>query len=341
MSTTNTDPTDVVDRPASPSRPNPTLDAPQTPVAQREVRLHDQRVTYLESGARTSGPTAVLLHGLAGSSMTWAPVLPLLGRRAHVIAPDLLGHGESAKPASGDYALGAYAAAVRDLLVILGLDHATVIGHSFGGGVAMQFAYQFPELTERLVLVASGGLGRELTPVLRAATLPGATLTLRALTALTPRWLGRLVHRGIRAVPGTPKPELDEAARALTALSDQQARGAFAQTVSSVLDVSGQRLDGLERLQLANTAPLLLIAGGRDSIIPVQHTVRAHRLLPGSRVEVFPDAGHFPHVDHPERFAEVVLEFLATTEPARPDLEDVRRRLRTASGSAPRETIDG
>src|SRR5438034_1130402 len=141
----------------------------ETPVevAEREILLHGQRVAFLESGVRTRGPVVVLLHGLAGSSSTWRPILPLLGRHAHVIAPDLLGHGRSAKPPGGDYSLGAYAAGVRDLLVILGLDHATVIGHSLGGGVAMQFAYQFPELTERLVLVASGGLGRDLTPVLR------------------------------------------------------------------------------------------------------------------------------------------------------------------------------
>jgi pimeloyl-ACP methyl ester carboxylesterase len=309
---------------------------PPVEVAQREIRLHGQRVTYLESGARTGGPVVMLLHGLAGNSSTWRPILPLLGRKVHVIAPDFLGHGQSAKPPNGDYSLGAYAAGMRDLLVILGLDHATVIGHSLGGGVAMQFAYQFPDLTERLVLVASGGLGRELTPLLRAAVLPGATLTLRTLTTLTPRWLGQLVHRGVRAIPGTPNPEVDEVARALTALSDQDARGAFVQTARSVLDLSGQRLHtGIERLQLVNGAPLLLIAGARDSVIPVQHTVQAHQSFSGSRLEVFPGASHFPHVDDPQRFADVVLDFLTTTTPSRTDLEDVRRRLRSAVGPAP------
>jgi pimeloyl-ACP methyl ester carboxylesterase len=305
-------------------------------VTERKILLHGQRVAYLESGAHAGGPVVMLLHGLAGSSSTWRPILPLLGRHVHVIAPDLLGNGQSAKPPNGDYSLGAYAAGVRDLLVILGLDHATVVGHSLGGGVAMQFAYQFPELTERLVLVASGGLGRELTPLLRAATLPGANLSLRGLTTLTPRWLGRLVHRGVRAIPGTPKAELDEVARALTALSDHEARGAFLQTARSVLNLSGQRLDaGIVRLQLIIGAPLLLIAGARDYCIPVEHTVRAHQSLPGSRLEVFPGAGHFPHVDDPERFADVILDFLTTTEPSRTDLEDVRRRLRNASHPAP------
>ena len=139
----------------------------------REVVLHGQRITYLEAGVDSGGPVVVLLHGLAGSSATWLPVLPALGRCARVIAPDLLGHGQSGEPRDGDYSPGAHAAGVRDLLVVLGLQAATVIGHSFGGGVAMQFTYQFPELTERLVLVASGGLGREVSPALRAATFPG------------------------------------------------------------------------------------------------------------------------------------------------------------------------
>ncbi|MEJ3653994.1 alpha/beta fold hydrolase [Pseudonocardia sp. TRM90224] len=122
------------------------------------ISLHGRPVTFLEAGRGCGGPVVVLLHGLASSSKTWSETLPLLGRTMHVIAPDLLGHGESAKPRSGDYSLGAYAAGLRDLLVVLGFERVTIVGHSFGGGVAMQFAYQFPELTARLVLVASGGL---------------------------------------------------------------------------------------------------------------------------------------------------------------------------------------
>ena len=159
-------------------------------VAQRQVRLHGQHVTHLEAGV-DGGPVVVLLHGLASSSATWAEVMSLLGRRAHVIAPDLLGHGDSAKPRSGDYSLGAHAAGLRDLLAILDLEQATVVGHSFGGGVALQFAYQYPELTERVVLVASGGLGQEVNLALRAATLPGASTALKVVTAATPRWAGR------------------------------------------------------------------------------------------------------------------------------------------------------
>ena len=299
-----------------------------TRVEERTILLHGQQVTYLESEADSGGPVVVLLHGLAGSSSTWLQAMPLLGAHLHVIAPDLLGHGQSAKPGDGDYSLGAYAAGLRDLLVALGPDRATVIGHSFGGGVAMQFAYQFPELVERLVLVASGGFGREVTPALRAATLPGTALALGTLTRLTPGWVGKLIHRAMRAVPGISRPEMDEVAQSMTALADPGARDAFVHTVRGALDLGGQRLNGLERLSLVSGAPLLLIAGSRDRCIPTEHTTRAHDASPGSRLELFPCAGHFPHRDQPLRFVEVVLDFLATTEAAHPDLTDVRRRLR-------------
>lgn len=221
----------------------PLRQAYAAPVTRREMLLHGQRVTFLEAGADSGGPVLVLLHGLASSSQTWSSVMPLLGRHAHVIAPDLLGHGQSAKPPTGDYSLGAYAAGLRDLLVMLGLDRATIAGHSFGGGVAMQFAYQFPELTERLVLVASGGLGQGVTIALRAATLPGTPLVLRALATLTPPWLARVVHRAVRAVPVLDGPDLEGLAGAFTSFTDGGARGAFAQTVRGALNWSGQRLE--------------------------------------------------------------------------------------------------
>jgi len=303
---------------------------PTVSVVQREMQLHGQRTTYLEAGADSGGPVVVLLHGLASSSGTWVDAMPLLGRRAHLIAPDLLGHGRSAKPRSGDYSLGAYAAGLRDLLVALGHDRATIVGHSFGGGVAMQFAYQFPEHTERMALVASGGLGRQVTPLLRAATLPGATTALRGLTALTPDWLARLTHRAARAFPGLAGPDLEGMISAFASFADGGARGAFLQTARGALDLSGQRLGGAERLYLLADLPVLLVAGRRDPVIPVAHTVDTHDLLPASRLTVFDRAGHFPHVDEPARFARALTDFLTTTAPHRTDLEALRRRLRGA-----------
>ena len=134
-----------------------------------QVELHGHRVIYRVAG---SGPPVVLIHGMVNSSRHWEAVALRLAESFTVIAPDLIGHGDSATP-RGDYSLGAHAASIRDLLAVIGVDRATIVGHSLGGGVAMQFFYQFPQRTERMVLVSSGGLGREVSPMLRGAALPG------------------------------------------------------------------------------------------------------------------------------------------------------------------------
>ena len=295
-------------------------------VTQRRIRLNGQHVTYLEAG-EDCGPVVVLQHGLASSSTTWAQVMPLLGRHAHVIAPDLLGHGDSAKPRSGDYSLGAYAAGLRDLLVVLDLDRATIVGHSFGGGVAMQFAYQYPESTERVALVASGGLGKGVNLALRAATLPGASTALQVLTAATPRWLTAVTSRAARAVPVLAGADLEGLLSAFASFGDGGARDAFVQTARGALDLSGQRLTGTERLHLLAETPVLLVAGSRDPVIPVDHTVNAHETLPRSRLELFDGAGHFPHIDDPRRFTDLLEEFLTSTQPAHADRHSLRRNL--------------
>lgn len=294
---------------------------------EQEILLHGQRVTYLEAGRDHAGPVIVLLHGLASSSTTWAPVMPELGRRARVIAPDLLGHGRSAKPHNGDYSLGAYATGLRDLMLALDIDRATIGGHSFGGGVAMQFAYQFPEFTERLVLVASGGLGPEVSIALRAAALPLAATVLHATSVLTPRWLTRLIRRAAAAIPPLATPDLDGLLSAFASFADSGARNAFVHTTRSALDWSGQRLTGTERLPLLADVPVLLIGGSRDPVIPIAHTVAAHPLLRASALHVFDEAGHFPHVERPDRFAELLTEFVAGTPAARSDRDSLRSRL--------------
>src|SRR3954447_16805535 len=143
------------------------------------VKIHGHDVAYRTAG---HGPEVVVfVHGIAGSSATWVKVMDRLDHeRFTMVAPDLLGHGESAKP-RGDYSLGAYASGIRDLLVVLGHERATVVGHSLGGGIAMQFAYQFPPMLERLVLVASGGLGKEVSPLLRLIAAPGSEYVLPAV----------------------------------------------------------------------------------------------------------------------------------------------------------------
>jgi pimeloyl-ACP methyl ester carboxylesterase len=289
----------------------------------RELRLHGHPVAYYAAG---SGPVVLLIHGITSSADAWEAVMPALAEAHTVIAPDLLGHGGSAKP-RGDYSLGAYASGLRDLLAALGHPRATVVGHSMGGGIAMKLAYQFPERVERLALVSSGGLGREVGLPLRAATLPGAEWVLPLLTRRGPRdALG--VASGLLRLAGL-RTRADErgTARGLASLSDPEARRAFLHTARSILDPSGQRVSATDRLYLAEGMPTLIVWGERDPTIPATHGIAAHAAIPHSRLELFPDAGHYPFDEDPERFAAVVSDFVATTEPAEYDEEAVRRRL--------------
>src|SRR5881628_812679 len=274
----------------------------------REVTLHGHRLSYRAGG---SGPLLVLIHGITASAATWDEVLPWLAERHAVVAPDLFGHGRSAKP-RGDYSLGAYANGIRDLLEVLGHPRATIVGHSLGGGIAMQFAYQFPERCERLVLVSSGGLGHEVHVMLRAAALPGS------------EW----VLPGLRAAP-----DLEEIWRGYASLGDADCRQAFVHTLRTIIDPSGQRVNATDRLYLAAGLPTMIVWGEQDRVIPPAHAHAAHAAMPGSRLELFPDAGHFPHRSNPRRFVEVLLDFVRSTAPAR--LDDVRWRDRLRSGGVP------
>src|SRR6202035_1387507 len=234
------------------------------------------------------------------------------------IAPDLIGHGRSAKP-KGDYSLGAHASGVRDLLVARGHDRATFVGHSLGGGIAMQFSYQFPERCERLVLVDSGGPGRDVSPLLRAATLPGSGFVLPLLGATRLLDAGALAGRLLNRIGLGARTDLAEIARGHASLSDAEARAAFIHTLRSVVEPGGQRVDASNRLSLAEHLPFLLAWGEHDPIIPVSHGHATHERMPNSRLEVFPRSGHFPQLDEPERFLEVLVAFLDSTEPAAPD----------------------
>jgi pimeloyl-ACP methyl ester carboxylesterase len=289
-----------------------------------EIVLHGHCVSFRRAG---TGPALLLIHGITGSSRTWAEVIPPLAERYTVIAPDLLGHGESAKP-RGDYSLGAHASGVRDLLIALGVDKATVVGHSLGGGVAMQFAYQFPERVDRLVLVSSGGLGEEVHMLLRAATLPAAEYVLPLLCAEPLRNAGASVARLLGRAGLRPNRDLEEMARGFASLGDLEARQAFVHTVRAIMDISGQRVSARDRLYLAATVPTLLVWGERDRMIPVAHGRAAHEAMPGSRCIVYEDAGHFPHLDHPWRFASDLIEFVGATPAAAIDAEEVRALMR-------------
>lgn len=278
----------------------------------QRVSIHGHSIAFRTAG---SGPILVLLHGMAGSSATWRHVLPALAREFTVVAPDLLGHGESAKPRT-DYSLGAHASAVRDLMTALGHDRATLIGQSFGGGVAMQLAYQFPERCERLILVGSGGLGPEVNAILRALSLPGASYVLPIGCRPIFCDLGRRAAAWLARFGKTPHPAMAEMGRAYAALTDAETRRAFVFTLRSVVDPRGQRVCARDRLYLASDMPMLIVWGNDDPIIPVQHALDAHAALPGSRLEIFAGVGHFPHCEDPARFVRVVSTFIRDTRPA-------------------------
>jgi pimeloyl-ACP methyl ester carboxylesterase len=299
------------------------------PRGRLEIELHGHPVSYRCEG---SGPVLVLIHGITSSSRTWRSVMPRLAEHYTVIAPDLLGHGRSAKP-RGDYSLGAYASGVRDLLMALDINSATVVGHSLGGGIAMQFAYQFPERLERLVLVDSGGLGHEVSLLLRSATLPGAEFVLPLLFADVFRNAAVSVGSFLSRLGIRPSADVRGMAEGFHSLGDREARAAFVHTARSVMDITGQRIDARDRLYLAEEVPSLIVWGERDPMIPVAHGREAHALMPGSRLEVFPRAGHFPFNDDPDRFVRVLRDFIDTTEPARFDERDVRALLQRVSGA--------
>jgi len=287
------------------------------------VTLHGHRVGLRLAG---EGPVLLLVHGMASSSAAWTPVGSRLAGRFTVFAPDLLGHGQTATP-PGDYSLGAHATLLRDLLLVLGHERATLVGHSFGGGVAMQFAYQFPELCERLVLVGSGGLGREVNLLLRALALPGAEQVLRLFCRASLTDAGRTVVEWARRVGFGPTPAAEEIGRGYVSLTDPLSRTAFFSTLRAVIGVDGQRVSANDRLQLAADLPTLIVWGAGDPIIPVEHARRAHAAIVGSRLEIFEDVGHFPHCEAPERFARTVSDFVASTEPARLSQQQLRARL--------------
>jgi pimeloyl-ACP methyl ester carboxylesterase len=292
----------------------------------KTANVHGRSVSYLEAG---EGPVLLLVHGIAGTCENWREVIEPLAHRHTVIAPDLPGHGAS-EAGAGDYSIGALASGLRDLLLALGHERATVVGHSLGGGVAMQLAYQYPEMVERLVLVSSGGLGPEVSPVLRAAALPGADLFI-SVTAGAGRRAGSVLGRGLSAVGLRPSADVAEVARGYASLDDAARRAAFLDTLRAVVGTRGQRVDASDRLYLAEAVPVLIVWGARDSIIPVRHGEDAHQAIPGSRLEIFEDVGHLPQLEAPGRFIAVLERFLRETEPADFDREQWVRRFRPAA----------
>jgi pimeloyl-ACP methyl ester carboxylesterase len=278
----------------------------------RYVELHGDRIAYRAAGDDRGPETLLLIHGMAGSSATWRNVIPKLAGNYRVVAPDLLGHGLSAKP-RGDYSLGAFAVWLRDLLDQLGIPRATVVGQSLGGGIAMQFAYQHRDRCDRVVLIGSGGLGPELNWMLRLLSAPGAEFLLPALAPKPVLDAGNAVRAWLISA-GLRSPRGAEIWSAYSSLSDADSRHAFLRTLRSVVDYRGQAVSALNRLHMTAQLPVMLVWGDDDRIIPVAHGHAAHQAVPGSRLEILPGIGHFPHVEAPDQVTELLADFIATTQ---------------------------
>jgi pimeloyl-ACP methyl ester carboxylesterase len=286
-------------------------EAPEGPEVQYVV-IHGHRRAYVKVG---SGPALLLLHGMGCDHTTWSPVIRRLARRYTVIAPDLLGHGRSDKPRA-DYSVGGYANGMRDLLTVLGIDKVTVVGHSLGGGVAMQFAYQFPERTERMVLVAPGGLGPEVTPIIRAVTLPGFRTAMGVVTLPGLRQVAVGALRGLSrsTIPGAR--DLDEIAAIIEGLRDPGQRRALQHVVRACVDLQGQIITMVDRAYLTQEMPMCVIWGTHDRVIPSAHADHVKRIAETAQVSMVGNAGHFPHRDQPDQFVKTLNRFISNTRPA-------------------------
>ena len=281
-------------------------------VAPQKVVLHGHELSYADSG---EGPVVLFIHGILGSQQQWSHLVDVMDDDHRMVLPDLFGHGESAKP-MGDYSLSSHAATMRDLLDHLGVDRVTLVGHSLGGGIAMQFFYLFPERVERLVLVSSGGLGREVNVALRAATLPGAAQVLSVAASATV--LSQVEALGKAASKAGWRPGADISAiwKGFSSLGDRESRRAFLATTRAVIDIGGQSISAHDHLEGSLPIPTLIVWGSKDHMIPASHARSVEESLPECQVEIFDGAGHFPHLDDPDRFARVLREFIASGETA-------------------------
>jgi len=293
-------------------------------VQYRFFTIHGYRRAFLCAG---SGPPLLLIHGIGDSSRTWMPVVEAFAQDHTVIAPDLLGHGLSDKPRA-DYAVAAYANGMRDLLSVLDIDRVTVVGHSLGGGVAAQFAYTFPERCERLVLVGTGGIDRGVSLLLRLAAAPTVDLLMPTFGSPVAKGVARVAAGMLHRLGTDLGRDAEEILKVFDALPDATARRAILRTLRSAVDWRGQCITMLDRAYLAEGMPTLLLWGAHDAIIPVAHAHKAAESMPGSRLEIFEDAGHFPHHTDPERFVAVVRAFLEDTVPASFEPRVWRDRLR-------------
>ena len=277
-------------------------------VARNEMWLHGHRLVYRVAG---SGPPLLLVHGLFEDSLSWRKVTRVLARSHTVIAPDLLGHGESDAPPSADYSPAGHASILRDLLEVLGHHRVTIVGHSLGGGIAMSFAYHYPARVHRMALISSGGFGREVHPLLRALSLPGAGPALRLLTMRPTLALMAWLARRLRTA-GARRPA--RAARqlqlVLTGLGCRGRRAAMLKTLRSVIGWRGQSVSAFDRSYALRRFPTLVVWGTRDRMIPAHHASAAVASNPDAELALLDGTGHLPHLTGAAAVAERLTSFI-------------------------------
>lgn len=282
---------------------------PSTPERASRLATPSGAIAYTRTG---SGPPLLLVHGLGGTRSTWAAIIPQLSLVFTVIAVDLPGHGDSDAPL-GDYSPGAQASALRDVVVGLGFERVSLAGHSLGGGAVMQFAYQFPERTERLVLISSGGFGSEVTPLLRAATLPGAEMLISGL-ARVPRAVTGPVLGVLSLVPTLmSREDAVPLADTMVTMGAKRHRRTFIRTARTVLDRHGQLMSAKGTFAALAGIPILIAWGADDRAIPPEHHRRAAQRLPNALTCELANAGHFPQETTPVPLTTAMVSFLTSS----------------------------
>jgi pimeloyl-ACP methyl ester carboxylesterase len=299
-------------------------------IARNEMWLHGHRLVYRVAG---TGPALLLVHGLFEDALTWRKLIPRLARTHTVIAPDLFGHGESDAPTGIDYSPAGHAGTLRDLLDVLGHDHVTVVGHSLGGGIAISFAYNYPERLHRIALISSGGLGLEVHPVLRTLSLPGASTILRLLTtAPALRLLASAARLALATRARGPARIIWAAQLTLASVGDRARRAAKITTLRAVIGRRGQRVNALDRFYLLRAVPTLLIWGTHDRMIPSHHACAALATHPSAKLVLVDGAGHLPHRTRAKFVIERLTAFVNDSAVRLPAMADKRA---TGSPSAP------
>lgn len=272
-------------------------------LTERSIRAAGLRIRYLEAGAENARvmPPAVLLHGVGGCADEWGPCMALLAPHRRVLAPDLVGHGGSDKPAAL-YDLNCYVQFLDGFFAALGLDTTIdLAGWSAGGALALAYALARPDRVRRLAVIASAGLGQEVSWRYRLLALPFPGRNPRPL----PLTLFRLLERGLYY--GARCPDDGLLLRKYAHMCRPGAVAAFVATVRWGVSLRGQRVTLLSRLTELR-APLLIIWGRHDPILPVQHAVAAHRAVPGSRLVVVERCGHMCPLEHPSTVAQELLQ---------------------------------